>query len=531
MVRDYTFLHRFILGVLTLSIMSSVCFGDISEQLLQTKTQIEVLIESNDDAATEAAIEQMKLDFSGHPDLPWQLYEISRKYTQTGNMPALKSICQEIASQYPDSDASVYARSYVARFVIEDMILDGKPSEAEAAIAQLKSDFVNFSELPWRLYELSQKYIQIGNMPAFESICREIASQYPDSDASVYARSYMVRFAIEEMILDGKLSEAEAAIAQLRSDFANFLELPWRLYELSQKYIQTGDMTHFRSVCQQLVSEYPDAAVSVSAKTQLARYAIEDLIDRGDTVAADAEILQMKSDFAGHPELPFRLWDVGSKYEILQYFSKSKALYQEILNDYPQEKTLNILCRAKLAAHDILDRLRNGDTAATDTAISQVKSQFKDPYEKTLTLFVIAENISVEVSRLGQEQDSIAAECLNRAMPIYENDVLNTVLSDSNNDVKAGAYYMLGLGYQRLKEYSKALQAFSNSYQANPKFQYADYCLYAQGYCSERMMKEETMTPADAKTIITMQYQQLISEFPKSHYTKKAQVWLDANLQ
>ena len=114
-------------------------------------------------------------------------------------------------------------------------------------------------------------------------------------------------------------------------------------------------------------------------------------------------------------------------------------------------------------------------------------------------------------------------------MDILEKDLLPR--TSDNLYYRSAGYYVIGLANNKLGEYVKAANAFKNSYQADANFQYADYCLFAQGYCYEKLLEQGAVPASEAKSIIMIQYYQLISEFPKSCYALYAQNWLEKNSQ
>ena len=91
------------------------------------------------------------------------------------------------------------------------------------------------------------------------------------------------------------------------------------------------------------------------------------------------------------------------------------------------------------------------------------------------------------------------------------------------------AYYHKGLSCQQLEKYEEAAQAFENACQADPYFTNIDYCLLAQGRCYEKLMKSGAASEAEAKSVITRIYSELVSKCPQSPYAVIAKSWLKKN--
>jgi outer membrane protein assembly factor BamD (BamD/ComL family) len=94
---------------------------------------------------------------------------------------------------------------------------------------------------------------------------------------------------------------------------------------------------------------------------------------------------------------------------------------------------------------------------------------------------------------------------------------------------RADAYYVMGLNYQSIEDDAKAAESFDKAYQAGAKHQYADYCLFAQGKCYEKLQEKDAVSAEDAKAAIAAKYSKLVSDFPQSGYAKDAKTWLENN--
>jgi len=159
-----------------------------------------------------------------------------------------------------------------------------------------------------------------------------------------------------------------------------------------------------------------------------------------------------------------------------------------------------------------------------ETEIAEIKTWFSETNENVLALHVIAEDLYM---RAMFEETSIAYQFLTCSVSLYENDILDHV---SDATLKANAYYILGLCYQNLEDYTKAIEAFTNSYASDPYFPHADYCLYAQGDCYQLLMQSKNISEIEARSVIVSVYSELVSKYPQSSYAPNANLWLQKNL-
>jgi len=208
-----------------------------------------------------------------------------------------------------------------AKSAIVSLIKEKNFTAADAAIEQMKSDFADEPEdLSWRLYEIAHQYSMAGDRERFDSVCEQIISDFPESPAVVDARTCLARSQIYEFIEQGKFGAAESAIEQMKSDFAGHPNpLSWRLYEIAHKYLEVGNTSRFRSLCEQIGFDFSDFIPADKVRLYLSRFEIEELIEQGDFASADAAIGQMESDFADEPE---RL--SGQLYEIAHHYSHGR---------------------------------------------------------------------------------------------------------------------------------------------------------------------------------------------------------------
>ena len=115
-------------------------------------------------------------------------------------------------------------------------------------------------------------------------------------------------------------------------------------------------------------------------------------------------------------------------------------------------------------------------------------------------------------------------EFFRQSANMYENDILALKLSDIQ---KAEASYMLGLNYQKLGEYLKAVEAFENAIaietdpnNANARNLHWLWLLVAD--CYEKLKVEGEVDASDADTVIEAAYQDVVANFSSGGNLERA---------
>ena len=189
-------------------------------------------------------------------------------------------------------------------------------------------------------------------------------------------------------------------------------------------------------------------------------------------------------------------------------YAKAASLYQKIIADYPSTA---YAARAKVfsGAIKVLTAIDLGQDINLELA------KFKTAYAGNPMLHAAMMTIGEKsyekgFSKLSQEADPNNS-LFKFSAALLENDV---VPNAPDNTARAMAHYMVGLNYEQLGEYAKAAGAFGAAYQADPKYLYADYCLFAQGRCYEKLKASGKIDANEADVLIKNAYQTFLAEYP-----------------
>lgn len=194
---------------------------------------------------------------------------------------------------------------------------------------------------------------------------------------------------ILSLIKAGDFAAANAAIEQMKVDFADSPELPLRLYRIAYKYEEivykhdeVEALEQARALSAQIAADFPGNEYGINAALQSAKFEIYALIDAKNYESADSAVTQMATDFAGNKDLARRLYEIAHRYDKIatrydqrKAFDYSKALCERIVTNHPEHTytTYASLLLAKLRAYELIHAR---DYKSASSAVSQIMDDF-----------------------------------------------------------------------------------------------------------------------------------------------------------
>jgi len=141
-------------------------------------------------------------------------------------------------------------------------------------------------------------------------------------------------------------------------------------------------------------------------------------------------------------------------------------------------------------------------------------------------LFQIGEEYYNKAQKASGEGNAAAAKAAcEKAVAILKTSLDMTTVAPN----RCSAYYVAGLCYQQLGDYAKAADAFHAAYQADLKFKYAEYCLFAVGYCNEKLLGQKLVSEAEGRALIRHIYTQFLQIYPDTKRVSYVREWLKNN--
>lgn len=318
----------------------------------------------------------------------------------------------------------------------------------------------------------------------------------------------------------------------MMGDFQGHTQLGKRLHEVAQKFAHDGGRPFGRALHARIAADLPNDKYASPSAIQAAKLAIYDLIDANDFAAADAAVLKMKSDFAGHELLNSRLESVGWRYDKAGRTARAREIFQEVIQNSPPTDNAAVISKARLAKYDLISAIESGNKGAADAAVLQLKSEFAAPRLRSLAMFTLAESLYEKALTYYSNNNAPAiTSCLERATAILENEVVGKT---GHGEQELDACVILAEACERLEDYARAMIYYDTISTYYPGRHRASHAQFMLGYCAEKLKSSGQISKDEADELTKNAYEKLLKEYPDCESAAYASSWLnryDSNLK
>jgi tetratricopeptide (TPR) repeat protein len=299
-------------------------------QLGQAKSRIQSLVKAGRYADADAAIEKLKVDFVGNPDLPEAINWLANEFRWVGEYNRASRIYEDVAEQYAAAAAGENARLGLANVDVLVLIAAGKYGEATAAIDKMCEEFSANPGLAETLYWVTSKYEwKMGEVEDRATrydvpmaLYRRLAEQFLDSPFAERARwdykRLMHRTRIFVLMGQSDQNAVDSALAAMETDFAGRRDLVMDgLYWTGKEYeLHAHQYDMARAVYERIATEFTDIPEEANAATaDTVRVAIESDRRTGQQGHADEVIGRLRLRTQGTPRLAGILYWAGAAYQ------------------------------------------------------------------------------------------------------------------------------------------------------------------------------------------------------------------------
>jgi outer membrane protein assembly factor BamD (BamD/ComL family) len=337
-----------------------------TDEALQARTNLAILYSKmggHMHPAAKKEADALMADFTDHPELPAEVYNIAEQFWRRKRYEDVKVLCEYILKNHSDSDLAIKAR---ASGVGADILL-GKDEAAQAGIDRFIADFAGNPELPGNIYRFAEQYWNTKRYEDAKPLYEYIAQTCPDSDFAIKARASVAR----ADIMLGNDEAAKAGFDRLIADFADNPELPAEVYNLAEQYWNMEKYENVKPLYEYIAGNHTGSDFAIKSRTWVAR---ADLM-LGNDEAAKAGFDRLIADFAGNPELPAEIYKIEAQYWHMKRFDDVKRICEYIAQNHPGSD-FAIKAKASIAAADLL---LGKDEAAQAGIDAVIKDYAKDP--------------------------------------------------------------------------------------------------------------------------------------------------------
>jgi TolA-binding protein len=345
------------------------------------KIDIYKSIDDGDFTSADDLVETLIAKHPKHSYLPEVLYNIAGHYTKYSNYECARELYLRLISLYPDDAFSSRAEVEIALFNIRSNINRGTFKLAE--LEQLQEKYGKSAFLARRFYELGYYCLDNNNDTAI-SILGLVCSQFSDSPF-YYGRAKITydTAKIYREIEAGNLTEAQAAVARLKNDYAGYYYLPGQLYLVAKAYSNHGYRDQSYILCNELI-KMDGNKYAVYGDIQRCRLDIYSRLQSYDLVGAKQLFNEFKSTYADSLYL-----EEGILNFVQEFYERGASTEGDASKDYlseaikicqsenlPESKTEFIRVQSYVLLGD--SYLRLGDYAQSADYYQRLVDQYPD---------------------------------------------------------------------------------------------------------------------------------------------------------
>jgi len=502
---------------------SSVLLADI-----QTESNLVLSrIKAADARTAEKNVAALQRDFANSPQLADKLVSIAWAYAERPErFKQAKDLFNSVAKDFPKSSAAADARVYSILMDARIKLRSGDIAGVEAVIRKMRTENSSNPALPNGLYNIAWAY---ADRPEYfeqaKDLFNSVAKDFPNSSQAVEARLYGVMMDAKLNLEEKDIAGVEAVIAKIRTENPSNPALPNALYNIAWAYAGRPEcLEQAKDLFNSVAKDFPNSSRAVEARLYSVMTDARLKLRDGDIAGVEAVIAKIRTENSSNPVLPNGLYNIAWAYaERPEWFGQAKDLFNSVAKDFP-DSSVAADARFYGTVMDVLALIVSQDYAQSKISLDKLIANFNENSYLPERMLDIAEMCYKKAVNSGIGKES-ADKMLHLSCELLE----KYVVGKTAGSTLTIAYYTSGLNYDKLGEYEKAAIAFKNAHQTDPKFKYADYCLFAQGYCYEELMENQLVTETEAKPQITSHYSKLLADCPQSKYAPYARGWLQSN--
>jgi len=381
----------------------------------------------------------------------------------------------------------------------------------------LIADFNDYQRLPRVLRDFAEKYRKAKKYEQAGDIYQQVAQHHPRPDSNGITRAQLdaSRMDILSFMEWGDDPNAQAAIESLIADFNDYQRLPAVLRIFARKYRVAGKYDEAESIYETIATDFPDTNDALRAQMAASMMNILTFIDDGNDAAAMAAIDKLIADSNDHSNVPATLRRFARKYEGLKNYEGAQAVYQHIIQQFPDSPDANT-AKLGISKLDIYLLIESGNDSNVPSAVDKLIADFNDHPGLPVAVFVIGEEYYYKAAEAGADPNSKAEAkaYYRKAKGVWERMI--TESADPNAEVTKDAYYFTGVCFRRMGEYGDAIFYYQEVVDNWPDYKYAWSAQCLIGECFERLQKSGALPEAEAEPLIEQAYKLVIENYPDS---------------
>jgi TolA-binding protein len=275
----------------------------------------------------------------------------------------------------------------------------------------------------------------------------------------------------------------------------------------------------------------------------------------GNQADAQAEVNNIEANFQSHPDFPWYIYSVANQYEELKKDDEAKAIYQRILQQYPDSPVAGG-ARLHFSRYNVSSLLASGNDTAAQSEIDGIATDL--PGHPDLQWYF--SNIANQYEELGKHSEADRVKSLYQqitqnhpnglsagkaGLQYSRAEVLFLAVSQKDDEAKAAfdkliadfsdhpdlldTLYWIAQNYEGLGRYEESKSIYQQIIQNYPDSSLIWHAQFLAGRINQDLAKAGVISQADADAKTKAAYQQLLEKYPDCKAAKAAQSWLNRN--
>ncbi|MBU1259656.1 MAG: tetratricopeptide repeat protein [Planctomycetes bacterium] len=439
--------------------------------------------------------------------------EQAKSCYETKDYGKAEQIYQSILKQYGDTDHALMAQKGLTILYIDW----GKMPQADAAFEELVANFTRNAHIAEAVHEVAGHYRWLKKYEKSKQLCQYVIDNWPGSESAMWSQ---MGVAMANIAL-GEPNAAADAIDKLLTDFSRNEYIAQAVHEIAGHCSFLEKHEKARELHQYVLDNWPRSEQAMWSQMGVA----VSNIALGKTEAAETAVDKLLTDFSKNGYIADAVRQAANAHRKSGNYEKADELYKYVIANWPGDESA-VLARMDMALSNVASLINDGNDSEVQTAVNNLITDFNGNPDLPQSVFGIAETCYRKGLNVGVEQEAGNKVFLRKAVELLDGMAMQDI---SDSMFKASVFYVKGLSCRAAGDYAQAADAFQNAYQADPKHQYADYCLFARGYCYEVLLHNKLISEIQAKPIINLQYTKLLADCPRSQYAPYASDWLQSN--
>jgi len=280
---------------------------------------------------------------------------------------------------------------------IISLIREGHYAQARTETEKMLSDYQGDSALADALNAIALRYEWA------DALQYEWVDKYSDAKA-VYqqmkqnslsgshtrtAELGIARMTVLPLILSRKFDQAEKVFNEMAADFSDHADFAYTLYWVGERYKWAGKYEDAKDLYRWLIEDYPESPYADRARLGIPRADVWYLIRSYDFYNAKKALDKMAADFKDHADLPETLYGCAEKYRWSDNYEEEKALYQQIIREYPDSPYAK-KAELELKRASIFSLIISQNYGEAKISLNKLKAELNESKDLPATLYAIA---------------------------------------------------------------------------------------------------------------------------------------------